>query len=182
MAHFVAGALTASLLTEDKKPNIIHNTYVPLSESQADLYMTTKEYEQYLHTYSKSIFFYADRDLHYQPKILENRETGKRRHITSEQGMTLVERNNLVKKPNDKTILMTKGIGGLPAFQTNEIGELESRVSLFVRSIFFCFCFYCLIKECTDEEKDLYYNGPSRKDTTIARVFSNTFRYLDKPV
>ncbi|NGX53021.1 MAG: hypothetical protein KR126chlam5_01328 [Candidatus Anoxychlamydiales bacterium] len=113
MANFVAGALTASLLTEDKKPNIIHNTYVPLSEKQADLYMTTQEYIDQLDTTCKSLFLYIDRNSYYQPKPLVLRSTGERRKITREQAMILVKDEKKRWQKDDKTILMTKGIGGL---------------------------------------------------------------------
>ncbi|NGX43981.1 MAG: hypothetical protein K1060chlam3_00139 [Candidatus Anoxychlamydiales bacterium] len=113
MANFIAGALTASLLTEDKKPNIIHNTYVPLSEKQADLYMTTQEYIDQLDTTCKSIFLYIDRNRYFQPKIIVHRSTGERRKITKEQAMILVKDQKRIWQKNDKTRLMTKGIGGL---------------------------------------------------------------------
>lgn len=152
-APFLAGAMTAHLLTEDKKPNIIHNTYVPLSEEQADLYMTTQEYVNQLDTNCKSIFLYIDRNSYYQPRPLVHRSTGERRKITIEQAYVLIEDEKTTRQKSDKTSLMTRGIGGLEKGTIPREEDLCNRIGTYI------LCFPCrpcsIINDCISDAPEL---------------------------
>ncbi len=112
--QFAAGAVTAHLLTSDNRPNIVNNHYVPLTAEQAELYQTTDEYLTNLDRRVKAIFLYIDRHSYDQPKPLMLEGTRRAKKITLSQAYQLVEDQKRIKKTKEKTILMTKGIGGIP--------------------------------------------------------------------
>ncbi len=135
---FIAGAATMSLLDGDNKPTtIINNIYIPLSEIQADLYMTTREFNDRLEINSKAQFMYKNRYGHNKTKPLVI-GTSDKIQITYEQAKVLIENEKRSKKKFYKTILMTKGIGSLPR---DVIDKEESRCS---RISFYILCFPCL--------------------------------------
>ncbi|NGX32094.1 MAG: hypothetical protein K1060chlam4_00132 [Candidatus Anoxychlamydiales bacterium] len=161
---FLAGAATASLLNEDRTPNIIHNTYVPLNEKQADLYMGTQEYQDNLARRCTSLFLYVDRNNHYQPRLLIARKTKQRKHITYIQATKLIEREKMGERESDKTTLMTKGIGGLPKGHISRQVPLINKIGLYVT------CFLCLPCPCVigrDCESDIVEVDDGYSETLI---------------
>ncbi|NGX52797.1 MAG: hypothetical protein KR126chlam5_01102 [Candidatus Anoxychlamydiales bacterium] len=150
---FLAGAATASLLNEDKTPTIIHNTYVPLTEKQADLYMGTQEYQDNLISRTRRVFFYIDKNQMLQPKVLEHRTSGKRKWITIAQAHKLRKNEEeRIKKPKDKVILMTKGIGGLPPEGTL-FREFSLTDTFCYNFVCFPICFPCIFNDCYKRSK-----------------------------
>lgn len=106
----IAGEATHLLGEESSK--IVHKTYItytPLSEQQADLYLKTKEYRDYLGQKICHSLFYRGLDGKFHP--LKSSKTGK--FFTPKQAMNKKNRYKKIIPPEDKIILMTKGIGGL---------------------------------------------------------------------
>ncbi len=142
--HFMAGALTAHLLTSDKKPNIIHiNHSTPLNKEQADLYMTTDEYETNLYLRCISLFKYLDRNNNFQPRLIVNKITGEKRTISRYHVEKLIDREASLKKRSDEVILLTKGIDALPKGHVYKQKDLIDKICLYILC-FPCSPFYCI--------------------------------------
>ncbi|NGX56356.1 MAG: hypothetical protein K1060chlam5_00594 [Candidatus Anoxychlamydiales bacterium] len=167
----VAGAATTRLLDDHKQPTIIHNVInIPLTEDQANLYMTTDEYQQYLNEKCRSLFLYIDKHEDPHPKLLEVINTAQKILVTFAEAQKLIEREKIFHKNSDKIILMTKGINALPK------GKMESETCIEIRvAEYFCcfFCIPCMIaNDCSDEPKLL--NG----QRAVIKIPPSTYQYI----
>ncbi len=180
---FLAGAATMSLLDDRKQPNIINNTniYIPLSEEQADLYLTTTEYKNYAYGISLRIYYYYDRNNNLKPRIMEHRASGRKKWITFAQAKKLREKNEALLKTSDKVILMTKGIGGLPPAEK----PLKEYSFLNSFNITFCLCcFPCILQDYfhyrSKENIPVLEHPNCAKETATAFCHDSSFILVDK--
>jgi len=174
----VSVGFTIPLLNEDKQPTIIHNHYYPpLNAEQADIYMGTKEYLDSLDERVTAIFCFLNKKNRYQPMVLEDKHSGERRSITFAQAKKLIDLEKTLKKPRDKEILMTKGIGALPKGVLYK--EYSSKSNLMNYICFLCL-FPCIIQECY---KDITSEVPLIEPAirpAIIKVTREHFNYLDR--
>jgi len=142
---YAAGTDTMALLNEQKQPNVINNNkvYVPLDEKQADLYMGTEEYTDELDLRASASFVYFDSNKKICPISFTDVSTGEIHKITLADAEKLIDNNQKATKKQDKVILMTKGIGGLPEPMFKGVA---SKTHLIATSIvWFPCCFPCSI-------------------------------------
>lgn len=124
-AHGPIIGISTPLLDEKKEPTrIINNIYVPLTEEQADLYMQRSVYKEYLEQKIKTIYFYRDKNKHLQPMFYKDIKTRKIERFTHPVISKRRKVREATMREEDKTILLTEGIGGLK--EAEGIWEEES--------------------------------------------------------
>ncbi|KKM21460.1 hypothetical protein LCGC14_1635230 [marine sediment metagenome] len=138
----IAGGLTVSLLNSENKPNIIINNSVPLSEDQAQLYMTTPEYNRYLGIKLTNLTQYKSAEGNFKPFFWENRKTHKIRQPSREELRKYIDKLRPDFKKQHFVILRTKGIEKLPENNKNweEIVDPQSCTDCFCCCSFICIC------------------------------------------
>ncbi len=162
---FLAGYGASQLLEDERRPLVVtNNIYIPLTNEQADLYMSTLEFTEKLDTACKSIFLYIDRNNSYKPKALKHISTGRIAHITYQQAQQLINAEKKLKRASWKTILMTKGINGLPEPQiARQINLCTAIIKWIALTILCSCCLPCIIKQqcCNNNNRVDLQDGAS---------------------
>nr|NGX63827.1 hypothetical protein [Candidatus Anoxychlamydiales bacterium] len=150
------------------KPNIIINNSVPLSEDQANLYMTTAEYQRYLGISITNLTQYKSAEGNFKSFFWKNRTTNKIRQPSKEE-----LRKHIGKiKPNLMNrhfiILRTKGIEKLPKntgswFEYDQTKERILFCGFFVLIFPYLCCCYC------EDIKDFRFSSPYKNIPTVKR-------------
>ena len=138
------------IFTSVQQYNTTINQYsVPLTEEQANLYMKTKKYEDYLLRKSYHTLYY----INLKNNIVPYKKPGTKILMSSEEEATReMEKFKREEAQRDKIILMTEGINGLPPE-----GFLRKQDTPISKQCFFwtciCCCFPCVINDCIYQRK-----------------------------
>ncbi len=150
MAHLVSMPLVQQGEKHYHTHTHTHNYYVPLTEEQADLYMKTKKYTDYLFLKARNDYYYLALNGEIKPAI----KPGTGQFMTPALAKDLFEKRKITEMEKDKVTLMTEGIGGLPKAPLLW-KQVKTDICCTIITAIFCCCFPCCwVDDCSNIKRE----------------------------